>query len=134
MDLSKIKELGERLGDSEKGMVEAVSGLVGGGEGGFDLSSLVNKLKEGGLGEQVSSWLGDGENAAVSGERIASALGADKLEEVASKLGIDASTAAEKLSSFLPNLLDKASSGGSLLDKFSGAEDLFNKAKGIFNK
>ncbi|MEM8715370.1 MAG: hypothetical protein AAGE92_06260, partial [Cyanobacteria bacterium P01_G01_bin.4] len=61
-----------------------------------------------------------------------------KISAVASKLGIDSSAAADKLSNLLPGLLDKASSGGQLLDKFSASatdaiDGAIDKAKGMFH-
>ncbi len=57
---------------------------------------------------------------------------------MASKLGIDSSAAADKLSNLLPGLLDKASSGGQLLDKLSvsatdAIDGAIDKAKGMFH-
>jgi len=64
---------------------DALEGLLGGG----GLSGLVGKFTDGGLAEQAKSWLGDGENAAVSAEQITSALDADQIKGFADKLGLD---------------------------------------------
>lgn len=137
MDLLNMgKELlGDKLGENSN-IMQALSGITG--EGGYNLSGLASKLKDGGLGDKLGSWLGDGDNEPVSGEEITSALGEDKVSAIASKLGIDTSEAADKLSNLIPGLLDKASSGGQLLDKFSsGASDAIEgalgKAKDMFN-
>jgi len=136
MDLLKMGQqlLGDKLGDNAGGMMEAVSGLMGGSEGGLDIAGLTEKLKAGGLGDQLSSWLGDGENEAISADQVKSAFGEDQVAQVAEKMGVDADTAADSLSQALPNLLDKASSGGSLLDQFGGAAGALDMAKGLFNK
>ncbi|MBX2836817.1 MAG: DUF937 domain-containing protein [Gammaproteobacteria bacterium] len=133
MDLMKMgKELlGDKLADS--GALEGLSKLTGGGDG-LDLGALTDKLKAAGLGGKLDSWLGDGDNEAVSGEEIKNALGADKVAEMASSMGVDEDTAANQLTDLLPNLLDKASSGGSLLDKFGGASAALDAAKGFLNK
>ena len=137
MDLLNMgKELlGDKLGE-DSNVMQALSGITG--DGGFNLSGLASKLKDGGLGDKLTSWLGDGDNAPVSADEITSALGADKVSAVASKLGIDSSAAADKLSNLLPSLLDKASSGGQLLDKFSAGasdaiDDAIGKAKDMFH-
>ncbi len=113
MDLLKMGQelLGDKMGDMG-GVMDALSGLTEGN--GLDLAGITDKLKEGGLGDQLSSWLGDGENAPVSADQITNALGADKISEMASKLGVDAGSAAEKLSQAMPSLMDKFSSGGNL--------------------
>ncbi len=132
MDIMKMgKELlGDKLADS--GALEGLTKLTGGD--GLDLGALTEKLKAGGLGGKLDSWLGDGDNEAVSGEEIKNALGADKVAEMASSMGVDEDTAANQLTELLPNLLDKASSGGSLLDKLGGASGALDAAKGLFNK
>jgi uncharacterized protein YidB (DUF937 family) len=131
MDLLKMGQelLGDKLGDSAGGVMEALSGLTSGN--GLDIGGIAEKLKAGGLGDQLGSWLGDGENAEVSGDQIKSALGEDKVAEMATKMGVDTDTAANTLKDALPSLMDKASSGGSLLDKFGGLSGALDMAKGL---
>ena len=133
MDLLKMGQelLGDKMGDMG-GVMDALSGLTEGN--GLDLAGITDKLKEGGLGEQLSSWLGDGENAPISADQITNALGADKIGEMASKLGVDAGSAAEKLSQAMPSLMDKFSSGGNLLESVTGGNDPMDLLKGLFNK
>ncbi|MFK7995147.1 MAG: YidB family protein [Granulosicoccus sp.] len=130
MDLLKMGQdlLGDKLGDAG-GIMEALSGLTSGE--GLDVGAIAEKLKEGGLGDQVSSWLGDGDNAPVSADQITSALGSDKISEMASKLGVDAGSAAETLSQAMPSLMDKLSSGGNLLDSVTSGNPL-DMAKNLF--
>lgn len=130
MDLLKMGQelLGDKLGDAG-GIMEALSGLTSGE--GLDIGGIAEKLKEGGLGDQVSSWLGDGENAPVSADQLTNALGADKIGEMASKLGVDAGSAAETLSQAMPSLMDKLSSGGGLLDAATSGNPL-DMAKNLF--
>ena len=47
-------------------------------------------------------------------------FGSDKISEFASKLGLSEDEAAGGLSEALPQLVDKASSGGSLLESMGG--------------
>lgn len=131
MDLLKMGQelLGDKLGDSAGGVMEALSGLTSGD--GLDIGGIAEKLKAGGLGDQLGSWMGDGENAEVSGDQIKSALGEDKVAEMATKMGVDTDTAANTLKDALPSLMDKASSGGSLLDKFGGLSGALDMAKGL---
>ncbi len=136
MDLMKMGQqlLGDKLGDNAGGMMEALSGLTSGE--GLDLAGIKDKLTAGGMGEQVNSWLGDGENQAVSPDQVKNALGADGVAQVAEKLGVDSDTAASQLGDILPGLMDKASSGGDLMSQFTGggAGGLLNMAKGLFKK
>jgi len=69
----------KRYGFNENGaggIMGALSGMTGGN---LDMGSLMGKLKEGGLGGQVDSWMGDGENEPVSAEQLKSALGEELL-------------------------------------------------------
>lgn len=131
MDLLKMGQelLGDKLGNAG-GIMDALSGLTSGE--GLDMGGIVEKLKSGGLGDQVSSWLGDGENEPVSADQITSALGADKIDEMASKLGVDSSSAAETLSQAVPSLMDKMSSGGNLLEGLGEGGNPLDAAKNLF--
>jgi len=133
MDLLKMGQdlLGDKAGDMG-GIMDALSGLTDGN--GLDLAGITDKLKEGGLGDQLSSWLGDGDNAPVSADQLTNALGADKIGEMASKLGVDAGSAAETLSQAMPSLLDKFSSGGNLLESVTGGADPMDLVKGLLGK
>lgn len=133
MDLMKMGQelLGDKLGDAG-GIMEAISGLTSGE--GMDLGGIAEKLKAGGLGDKLESWMGDGENAPVSGEELTAALGDDKIGEMASKLGVEKEAAAESLSQAMPSLIDKMSSGGSLLEGLTGGGNPLDMAKNLFGK
>lgn len=133
MDLLKMGQelLGDKMGDVG-GIMEALSGLTSGE--GLDIGGIAEKLKEGGLGDQLGSWLGDGDNLPVSADQLTSALGADNIGNVASKLGVDAGSAAETLSQAMPSLLDKMSAGGSLLESVTSGGSPLDMAKGLFGK
>ncbi len=136
MDLLKMGQqlLGDKLGDNASGMMDALSGLTSGE--GLDLAGIKDKLQAGGLGDKVNSWLGDGENAEMSADDVKNTFGEEGLSQVAEKLGVDKDTAASKLGDVLPGLLDKASSGGDLLEQFTGggAGGLMGKVKGLLNR
>jgi len=136
MDLLKMGQelLGDKLGDKAGGLMQALAGLTGGKDGGLDLAGLASKLQDNGMGEQVKSWLGDGENAEVSADQVTSALGQDQITAMASKMGVSTDDAANTLKDALPSLLDKASAGGSIKEQFGSAEGLMNMAKGFLNK
>ena len=136
MDLLKLGQqlLGDKLGDNADGMMEALSGLTSGE--GLDLGGIMEKMKAGGLGDQLESFLGDGENQDLSADQVKSAFGEDGLANVANKLGVDTDSAAAQLKDILPGLLDKASSGGNLMESLSGggADGLLDMAKGFLKK
>jgi len=112
---------------------EALGGLLGGADGQVDLAGLVGQMTANAdLGSLVSSWLGDGANEAFSAEGVSDFFGADRLAGFAEQLGVDSAAAAGGLADALPQMLDKASSGGSLLDMAGGAEGLLDAAKSLF--
>ncbi len=114
-------------------LTSALAGLTG-GSGGFDIGTLVNNLDAGGLGDLAKSWLGDGANAGISPTQISNAIGSDKITEFASKLGISTKEATGGLSEALPQMVDNASSGGSLLDSLGGVEGVLGFASKLFGK
>ena len=117
-------------------LTTALSGLVGGDRGGagLDLGSLLSKMNSGGLGDVAQSWLGDGDNTPVSSDQVTNMLGADKIAEFASKLGLSNEEAAGGLSDALPHMVDKASSGGSLLDSIGGVSGAIGLASKLFGR
>ena len=134
MDLMKLgtQLLSDKLGSSVDGdsLTSALSGLLGGSDGNIDVAGLASKMSANGdLGNVLSSWLGDGDNSPISAGKITDLLGDSNISDFASKLGLDNSTAASGLAEALPQLMDKASSGGSLLDSVGGVEGLLGAAK-----
>jgi uncharacterized protein YidB (DUF937 family) len=79
-----------------------------------DLQGLVNQLQQGGLGNQVQSWLGNGANLPVSPDQIRAALGSEQVKELAQHFGVSPDAALKLLSEHLPGVIDQASSGGTL--------------------
>jgi len=125
----------DRDGDGvPDGVAGALAGLLGGDDNNFDLGALVGKITEGGgsLQETVSSWLGDGENAPVDFQQIKDMFGSEKISAFASSLGVDEDTAADSLAEAIPQIVDKGSSGGSLLEAFGGVEGVLGAAKKFF--
>lgn len=107
--------------------------LIGDGDS-MDIASLVAKMQggSGGLGEIVQSWLGDGENAAISPSQLQDVIDTERLQESASQLGTDQDSLLEMLSTAVPQMVDNGSKGGSLLDSLGGLEGVANLAKGFF--
>ena len=86
----------------------------------------------GDLADIVGSWLGDGANAPISADSVEALLGDEQIASFASKMGMDAKSAAAGLADLLPQLVDKSSSGGSLLDAAGGVDGLLGAAKSLF--
>ena len=93
-------------------ILQAIIGMLSndGGQGG--LGGLMAKFQQAGLGGAMNSWVGPGENQAVSGDQVTSALGEDTISDLAQKMGMSQSDAAGQLSSILPGLIDKLTPNG----------------------
>jgi uncharacterized protein YidB (DUF937 family) len=144
MDIANLIKMGaetfinsNKSGEAGSGLdlgtlVTSLSGLLGGGQGGIDLSSLISKFSSAGLGSIVNSWLGDGANESISANQIMEMFGANKISEFASNLGLSQEEAAGGLSDAIPQMVDKASSGGSLLDSIGGLSGALGMAGKLF--
>lgn len=88
--------------------------LIQNQEGG--LSGLVNQLKKSGLGDQVASWIGLGNNEKVDAKQIIKALGNDKLKGIAGKLGISEEEAANSVAGTLPDIVNQLTPNGQVDD------------------
>jgi len=126
--------LASRLGldIDEQTLQSAIARVIGEGSE-LNLADLAAKMAGSGqFGNLVQSWLGDGDNAPISANAILEILGGEKVQEFASTIGTDTHTAAEGLSDVLPQLMDRASSGGSLLDAVGGVGGLMGAASSFF--
>lgn len=145
MDLSSLLQLGASViqGNSDRNTtgipVEQISSALGslfGGESGKpDFRSLLSGMQAGGLGEIAASWLGKGENKPLAPDAVSGIVGLDKLREFASQLGLSEESAKTAIADALPQIIDKASPEGSLLDTLadnfggSGLGGIFDAAK-----
>jgi len=100
----------------------ALSNLLPTKNGELDLGSIVSMFQgNGGLASLAASWLGDGANSSLSPSSLLSMLGDSKVKEFSSSLGIAPEQASSGLSDMIPELIDKASSGGSLKSDIGSA-------------
>lgn len=100
----------EGLGGGQGALLQAVIDLIQNSEGG--LGGLLPKLGQGGLGDQVASWVGTGQNQAVNGDQISSALGSEHIGNLADQLGLPAEQVAGSLANLLPQVIDHLTPGG----------------------
>ena len=142
MDFSNLINMGAQLlndNDSvnvdQNAITDALGGLLG-GNGSFDISSLLGNLNNSNLQEVVSSWIGNGENLPIDADGVKELLGEEKLQEFASKLDLDTDNASNVLASSLPQLIDNATNDSAVSDMLEqvggvdGAMDMFKKMFG----
>lgn len=78
------------------------------------LGGLVEKFQYSGLGEVVQSWISTGHNLPISPDQLQSVLGNEQVAALASKMGIDPQQAAQQLSTYLPQIVDKLTPNGEM--------------------
>jgi len=83
-----------------------------GSQGG--LSAIVAKLQQAGFGDQVKSWIGNGQNLPITADQLKQVLGNDTVRQIAAKYNIPIDQVAEVLAHQLPLAVDKASPDGKL--------------------
>jgi len=83
-----------------------------GGQGG--LSAVVAKLEQAGFGEQVRSWIGNGQNLPISADQLQEVLGSDTVKQLAARFNIPIDQVSQVLARELPQAVDKASPDGNL--------------------
>ncbi len=117
-------------------LTSALSGLTGGNSdnGGMDLGSILGKMQGGGMADMAQSWLGDGDNAPMEDSHVTEMFGADKISDFASQLGMSESEAIGGLREAMPEMVNNASSGGSLLDSIGGISVAIGMASKLFGR
>ena len=78
------------------------------------LSAIVAKLEQAGLGEQVKSWLGNGQNLPISADQLRQVLGNDTVRQLAARYNIPVDQLSQILAQELPKAVDHASPDGKL--------------------
>lgn len=115
---------GQQAGGANPLLQIAMQMLANKGDtGGAGLGGLMNSLQNAGMGEQLKSWIGTGENMPISGDQLTSALGSDKIADIAGKLGMPDSAVSGGLASMLPQIIDKLSPNGQLPDNHNMLQD-----------
>ena len=133
MDLMKLgtQLLAGKLGSgvNSDAVTAALGGLLSGGDGQSNMGGIIAAMQGKGLGAIAESWLGDGNNEDISTEQVREVIGNGKITEMASQLNTDEGSLLDGLKDALPQIIDKSSSGGSLLDSAGG---LLGMAKKFF--
>jgi uncharacterized protein YidB (DUF937 family) len=83
-----------------------------GSQGG--LNAIVAKLQQAGFGDQVKSWIGNGQNLPITAEQLQQVLGSDVVKQLAARFNIPVDQLSQVLAQALPKAVDKASPNGAL--------------------
>ncbi len=102
--------LGGLLGGSAKmdpaGMLSGMLSEAGG------LSGMMAQFEKAGMGATFSSWVGTGTNEPITAEQMQAAVGAENLQALAGKVGMQVHTVLPLLAQFLPQVIDKLTPHG----------------------
>jgi uncharacterized protein YidB (DUF937 family) len=74
----------------------------------------LKSFEETGLKDVVSSWIGTGENKAITPDQIEQGLGLERLQQLTEGLGLSVDDVKEKLVAVLPGMIDKLTPEGKL--------------------
>ena len=99
---------GSAAGGANGGLGDLGSAL--GGLGG--LGGLINAFQRNGLGDQMQSWIGTGQNMPISPDQLQQVLGQGTLGQIAQQLGLSPQASASGLSELLPQLIDRLTPNG----------------------
>ncbi|GAA5168098.1 YidB family protein [Viridibacterium curvum] len=98
------------------------------------LEGLLRQFQSSGLGEQAASWVGTGPNKSIDAGQLSAALGNGTLDALAGKFGLSGSQVSGGLADLLPQLIDRATPGGTT----QGADDMlqqgFSVLEGLLRK
>ena len=122
-----LGKLGGQAG--QQGGLDNIQSLFGGG----GLQGIVSQLTSCGLGQQVQSWIGNGENKPVSGQQIQQAMDPAALSQMAQQTGMSPDQISNHVAQALPSLIDQVTPNGKVpsSDPLSqGAQSL----KGMFKR
>ena len=98
-------------GQVHPGLLDVVSSLMTQGGG---LQGLVGQFEQQGLGNVVQSWIGGGQNLAITPDQVQSVLGEPHIAAVAAKLGLSPADVTNQLAGLLPHAVDSVTPGGAV--------------------
>ncbi len=78
------------------------------------LSGVVDQFQQQGLGPTIKSWISTGENDPITPAQVQSALGSQTLADLAAKVGMTPEELSARLTSVLPQAIDKMTPAGTL--------------------
>jgi len=124
--MSKLGDVTAKLGghQGQDGGLASLQKLVSSSGG---LQGLTSKLASSGLGQQVQSWVGHGQNQPVSGSQIQEAMDPAQVHAMAQQAGMSDEETCDHVAKALPDMVDQATPAGQMPapqnDPFSKGKD-----------
>src|SRR5918911_5441467 len=88
------------------GLAGGLGGLLAGLGGAGALGGLVDQFRQRGLGNQVDSWVGTGQNQPIAPEQLDQALGSDTIDQLSRQFEMPRQQLLSELSNELPGAID----------------------------
>ena len=76
------------------------------------VNGLLDRLRTGGLGPQVDSWVSTGSNEPVEPQRLGEALGSETVTQLSASSGLSIQMLLPLLAQFLPMIIDRLTPDG----------------------
>ena len=100
--------------DPKAALMQAAIGMIQNHPGG--LQGVLGQFQQAGLAEHVASWVGGGENQAITGDHVQQALGSDQVQALAQQAGMAPAQASQGLASMLPEIVNHLTPNGGMPD------------------
>ena len=104
--------LSERLSSKTAEQPAAAPAAQQGSPNGLDM--LINQFKKNGLEGVMKSWIGTGENQAISPPQLRQVLGPERVSDLSRQTGAPQEDLLSQLSKYLPGVIDKLTPNGRL--------------------
>jgi uncharacterized protein YidB (DUF937 family) len=118
-----LSKLGGNKG--QQGGVAAISQLFGSN----NLQGILSALQSKGMGQQVQSWVGKGQNMPISGSDIQNVVDPQRLSQMAQQQGMSPDQMSGHIAEALPNLVDQATPSGQVPQQATSMESLTGMLK-----
>lgn len=111
-----LNDIVSKLGgkDGQQGGIASLQHLVNSSGG---LQGLTSKLSSNGLGKQVESWVGHGQNQPVSGSQVQRAMDPETVSHLSRQAGMTPEETSDHLARALPEMVNQATPEGKMPEK-----------------
>ena len=99
---------------SKMGGQQAALNQMGDLFGGNGMQGIVSRMTDAGMGQQVQSWIGTGENESISGEQIKQVVDPAALQRMSEKTHMQPDQICDHVAQALPKLMDGATPQGTM--------------------
>ena len=76
------------------------------------LGGVVEKFRQGGLGQHADSWVSTGQNMNISAEQLQQVFGSSTISDLASRLGMPENQAGSAMAQVLPEVINRLTPDG----------------------